>query len=158
MVRYKNLDTSQGLFLAVSFEEQLIPGFFDLILKYLIERFDLSAFDAAFHNDHKGAPTYPPMVMLTIIFSCYSRGSITSRPLAYACKTNSRVQALARDAQTDLDTIAHLISSQAEAVKEIFAQTLLKWYALGLIGGELFAINGCKLLSNAAKEWSGTPE
>jgi hypothetical protein len=35
---------------------------------------------------------------------------------------------------------------------------LLKCYALGLIGGELFAIDGCKLPSNATKEWSGTLE
>ncbi|MDR0722727.1 MAG: IS1182 family transposase, partial [Treponema sp.] len=40
----------------------------------------------------------------------------------------------------------------------MFAQVLLKCYALGLIGGELFAIEGCKLPSNAAKEWSGTLE
>jgi hypothetical protein len=66
------------------------------------------------------------------------------------------VKALARDAEPDHDTIAHFISSQAEAVKGLFAQVLLKCYALGLIGGKLFAIDGCKLQSNAAKEWSGT--
>jgi hypothetical protein len=43
-------------------------------------------------------------------------------------------------------------------VKGLFAQVLLKCYALGLTGGELFAIDGCKLPSNAAKEWSGTLE
>jgi hypothetical protein len=63
---------------------------------------------------------------------------------------------LARDAEPDHDTIAHFISSHAEAVKGLFAQVLLKCYALGLIGGELFAIDGCKLPSNAAKERPGT--
>jgi transposase len=127
-------------------------------LNYLIDQVDLSAFDAAFHNDRLGAPAYPPDVMLKIIFYCYSRGIITSRPIAYACKTNIIVKALARDAEPDHDTIAHFISSRAEAVKELFAQVLLKCYGLGLIGGELFAIDGCKLPSNAAKEWSGTLE
>jgi len=27
---------------------------------------------------------------------------------------------------------------------------------LGLIGKEMFAVDGCKLASNASKEWSGT--
>ena len=27
---------------------------------------------------------------------------------------------------------------------------------LGLIGGDMFAVDGCKLPSNASKEWSGT--
>jgi transposase len=156
MTRYKTFDASQGLFLTVNLEEQLSPGSFEHTLNYLIDQLDLCAFDAAFHNDEKGAPAYPPEVMLKIIFYCYSRGIITSRPIEYACKTNIIIKALARDAEPDHDTIAHFISSQAEAVKELFAQVLLKCYALGLIGGELFAIDGCKLPSNASKEWSGT--
>jgi transposase len=128
-------------------------------VNYLIDQLDLSAFDAAFHNDHKGAPAYSPRVMLKIIFYCYSRGIITSRPIEYACKTNIVVKVLARgDAEPDHDTIAHFISSQGEAVKGLFAQVLLKCYALGLIGGELLALDGCKLPSNAAKEWPGTLE
>jgi transposase len=51
-------------------------------VNYLIDQLDLSAFDATFHNDHKGVPAYSPQVMLKIIFSCYSRGIITSRPIA----------------------------------------------------------------------------
>jgi hypothetical protein len=39
-----------------------------------IDQADLSAFDAAFHNDRLGAPAYSPDVMLKIIFYCYSRG------------------------------------------------------------------------------------
>jgi hypothetical protein len=53
--------------------------------------------------------------MLKIIFYCYSRGIIISRPIEYACKTNIIIKALARDAELDHDTIAHFISSQAEA-------------------------------------------
>jgi transposase len=144
MARYKYFDKSRGLFITVSLEEQLIPGSFEHTLNYLIDRLDLSAFDAAFHNDRKGAPAYSPAVMLKIVFYCYSRGIITSRPIEYACKTNMVVKALARDAEPDHDTIAHFISSHALAVKNLFAQVLLKCYALGLIGGELFAIDGCK--------------
>jgi transposase len=152
MARYKYFDTSQGLFLTVSLEEQRIPGSFEHTVNYLIDQLDLSAFDAAFHNDNKGAPAYSPQVMLKIIFYCYSRGIITSRPIEYACKTNIVVKVLARDAEPDHDTIAHFISSQGEAVKGLFAQVLLKCHALGLIGGELFAIDGCTLPSHAAKE------
>jgi transposase len=118
MIRYKTFDASQGLFLTVNLEEQLVPGSFEHTLNYLIDQLDLSAFDAAFHNDEKGAPAYPPAVMLKIIFYCYSRGIITSRPMEYACKTNITVKALAQDAEPDHATIAHFISSQAEAVKD----------------------------------------
>jgi transposase len=121
MARYKYFNNSQGLFLTVHLDQQLIPGSFEYTLNYLIDQFDLSAFNAAFHNDEKGAPAYPQDVILKIIFCCYSRGIITSRPMEYACKTNSIVKTLARDAEPDLATIALVISSQAEAVKQLFA-------------------------------------
>ena len=38
----------------------------------------------------------------------------------------------------------------------MFEQVLLVCHQQGLLGNELFAIDGCKLPSNAAKEWSGT--
>jgi transposase len=116
---------------------------------------NLTDFDTSFHND---APAYPPEVMLKSIFSCYSRGIITCRPIEYACKTNMVVKVLARDAEPDHDTIAHFISSQADAVKGLFSQVLLTCDTLGLIGGNMFALDGCKLPSNVAKEWSGTIE
>jgi transposase len=156
MPRYKYFDRSQGLFLAVRLDKQLLPGTFEFALDYLIDRMDLSSFDAAFRNDSTGAPAYPPALMLKSILSCYSRGIITSRPIEQACKANIIVKALARDGEPDHDTIAHFISSQAQAVQELFSHVLFECHALGLIGGELFAIDGCKLPSNASKEWSGT--
>jgi hypothetical protein len=41
------------------------------------------------------------------------------------------VKALARDAEPDHDTIAHFISSQPEAVQDLFGQVLLTCDSLG---------------------------
>jgi hypothetical protein len=46
--------------MTVNLEDQLIPGSFEHTLNYLIDQLDLSAFDAAFHNDLKGAPRLFP--------------------------------------------------------------------------------------------------
>ena len=53
-------------------------------------------------------------------------------------------------------TIADFISRQPEAIASLFEQVLLICEEEGLLGHELFAIDGCKLPSNASKEWSGT--
>jgi hypothetical protein len=74
MARYKYFDKSQGLFLTVCLDQQLIPGSFEHTVSCLIDQFVLSTFDAAFRNDQLGASAYPPDVMLKIIFYCYSRG------------------------------------------------------------------------------------
>jgi transposase len=156
MARYKYQDPSQGLFLTVNLAEQLLPGSFEWTLNYLIDRTDLSLFDLQFNNDEKGAPAYQPAVLLKIIFYCYSKGIITSRPIEQAAKTNIVVKALAANAEPDHDTIAHFISSNSDAVKDLFTQILMQCDQLGLIRGKMFAIDGCKLSSNASCEWSGT--
>lgn len=38
----------------------------------------------------------------------------------------------------------------------LFNQVLLICHEDGLLGNSLFAVDGCKMPSNAAKEWSGT--
>lgn len=52
--------------------------------------------------------------------------------------------------------IAKFISGLGEQIKPLFTQVLMVCDAQGLIGGELFAIDGVKLPSNASKERSGT--
>ena len=41
-------------------------------------------------------------------------------------------------------------------IKNIFVDVLLICNELKLIGGEVFALDGHKVSSNASKEWSGT--
>ena len=49
-----------------------------------------------------------------------------------------------------------LDSLSKSEIATLFQQVLLICDQEGLIGKELFAIDGCKLPSNASKEWSGT--
>jgi transposase len=156
MARFKNTDTSQGQFMTVNLGEQLVPATFEWTLGYLIGKMDLPLFEQNYCNDEKGAAAYSPKVLLKAIIFCYSRGIISSRKIERACKENMTTKALAEDSEPDHDTIAHFISSNSEAVTELFAQVLLQCAQLKLITGEMFAVDGCKLPSNASKEWSGT--
>jgi len=156
MARYKNADNSQGMFLTVNLHEQLIPGSFEWTLNYLIDKADISLFDLNYKNDEKGATAYSPRVLLKAILYCYSIGTLSSRKIERACVNNIIVKALAADNEPDHDTIATFISTNNEAIKDLFTQVLLQCAALGLITGEMYSIDGCKLPSNASKEWSGT--
>ena len=55
-----------------------------------------------------------------------------------------------------LHHLAAFVSERTEEIEALFEQILLICDQQGLLGKELFAIDGCKLPSNAAKEWSGT--
>ena len=156
MARFKYSDNSQGVFLAINLEKQLIPDTFEWTLGYLIDKTDMSLFEQNYHNDEKGAAAYSPKALLKAILFCYSRGILSSRRIERACRENVVVKSLAADAEPDHATIAEFISSNEQAVGDLFVQVVLQCDELDLITGEMFAFDGCKLPSNASKEWSGT--
>lgn len=157
MARYRHYDPQQAKMIAVSYERQLLPGTFEHALSYLIDHeVDLGRFAARFKNDETGAPAYDPAVLLKIVLFAYSRGITSSRTMARACVENVQFIALACDQQPHFTTLAHFVATLGKEVEAVFRDVLMVCNAQGLIGKNLFAIDGCKLPSNASKEWSGT--
>ena len=142
MAKFKNTNNSQGQLIPVYLTEQLLPETFEWTLDILINEADLSLFEQRYNNDDKGAYAYPPGALLKAILFCYSRGIITSRKIEKACTENMIVKALAEGCEPDHDTIAAFISTNNEAISDLFAQILLKCFKLKLITGQMFAIDG----------------
>ena len=157
MARYKSYSYAQGKFIPVCFEKQIIPGTFEYSLKHLIDQeLDLSIFDERYRNEETGATAYDPRILLKIILFAYSRGIISSRRIAQVCEENIIFMALSCDTKPHFTTIADFVSNMDKEITGLFREVLLTCDDLGLIGKEMFAIDGCKLPSNASKEWSGT--
>jgi len=156
MARYKHIDTSPR-FLAVDLERQLLPGTFEHALDYLIDReLDLTAFDARYRNDQTGAAAYPPGMLLKVVLFAYSRGLVSSRAIERACREQVTFIALSGDSAPHFTTIAAFVSTLGEDIARVFSQVLYICNRQGLIGRQMFAIDGVKLPSNAAKQKSGT--
>jgi transposase len=157
MAKYKEYDYSQGKFIPLSFDKQILPGTFEHTLHYLIDNeIDLSAFDLRYKNDETGAPAYDPRILLKIVLYAYSKGITSSRKIADCCNENVVFMALSADTRPHFTTIAEFISSQDQETVKLFLEVLLICDEMGLIGKEMFAVDGCKLPSNASREWSGT--
>ena len=157
MARYKDYSYEQGKLIPVHFEDQILPGTFEYTINYLIDNeLDLSVFENRYRNEETGAPAYDPAILLKIVLFAYSRGITSSRKIARCCRENILFMALSADSRPHFTTIAHFISTLEDQVAHLFREVLLVCDELGLIGREMFAIDGCKLPSNASKEWSGT--
>ncbi len=157
MARYKDYDYSQGKFIPVSFDKQILPGTFEHTLHYIIDNdIDLSLFDLRYQNDETGAPAYDPRILLKIVLYAYSKGITSSRKIADCCNNNVIFMALSADTRPHFTTIADFISSNDQETVKLFLEVLLICDEMGLISKEMFAVDGCKLPSNASKEWSGT--
>ena len=156
MARYKIVDRSPR-FLPVVLDAQLMSGSFEYALDYLIDQqLDLSTLDARYHNDATGSTAYDPRVLLKIILLAYSRGIISSRSIERACRENVLFMAISGDCAPQFTTLAKFVRELRSEISELFTQVLLTCDAQGLIGRQMFAIDGVKLPSNAAKKRSGT--
>ena len=157
MPRYKDADSTQGFFIPVSIEAQLIPGSFEYTLNAVIDqKVDLSVFDPRYNNDLHGAKAIAPAALLKLILFCYSKGLVSSRRIEEAARTNIVCMALTGGLDPDHSTIAAFVSSMGDQIVALFQDVLLYLYSLDLVSQKMFAVDGIKLPSNAAKEWSGT--
>ncbi|WP_146866940.1 transposase, partial [Aliivibrio fischeri] len=157
MANYKRDNSKQNMFVPIMIDEQLIPGTIEYAIAHIVDNYlDLSSFDNAFSNDNGGATAYPPSIMLKIIFYAYSLGLLSSRRIVRACQTNITFMCLSGDVQPHYSSIAAFITNMSKHIQPLFTQVLMTCEQQGLIGGNMFAIDGCKIPSNASKEWSGT--
>lgn len=156
MARYKHIDTSPR-FLAVDLQRQLLPGTLEHALNHLLDHeIDLTGFDARFHNDATGAAAYPPAMLLKVVLFAYSMGIVSSRTIERACREHITFIALSGDTCPHFTTLANFVSTLGDDIAHVFSQILYICDRQGLIGREMFAIDGVKLPSNASKAKSGT--
>lgn len=157
MARYKPYDVDQGKFIPLSFRDQILPGSFEYALDEIVEQhLDLTPFEARYTNDDTGRLAYDPAVLLKVVLYGYYRGIVSSRRLAEACERHVQFMALSADARPHFTTIADFVAQMHREVASVFTDVLMYAGELNLIGRDTFAIDGCKLPSNASKQWSGT--
>lgn len=157
MARYTKANYHQVLLVPVALGEQLTPGTLEYAIHHIIEhRIDSCLFDNRYNNDDTGRKAIPPKILLKIILFGYSRGMLSSRSLQRACAENITFMALACGLKPDHSTIAAFVSSLGKEIQPLFTKILLICEEENLLGGTHFSLDGMKLPSNAAKEWSGT--
>jgi len=157
MAKYKSYDYSQSVLIPVCLDEQLMPGTLEFAIHTLVQtRIDTSIFDQRYNNDETGREAYDPKILLKVVLLGYSRGLISSRQIERACKENVTFMALSCGQRPDHSTIAAFVSSMKGEILPLFRDVLLVCEQEGLLGGTFFALDGCKLRSNASKECSGT--
>lgn len=157
MARYKDYNLNQDKFIPINFSKQISPGSFEHTISLLVDdHLNMDVFNAHYDNDECGRPAYDPAILLKVVLAAYARGYSSSRQIEQLCRENVVFMALSADTQPHFTTIAKFIARMCDVIQPLFTEVLMVCDSQGLIGKEMFAIDGCKLPSNASKEWSGT--
>lgn len=156
MAKFKRYDYSQKVFIPISLEDQLMPGTLEFVIHTLVNnRLNMSVFEDRYNNDQTGRSAYDPKILLKVILLGYSRGLYSSRSIERACKENVIFMALTCQTHPDHSTIAAFVSSTKNEIPSLFSEVLLVCEEENLLGGTFFALDGCKLSSNASMDKSG---
>lgn len=157
MANFLDDNLNQSVFLDINYLEVLGENTFEFCVYRLItHQLDLTEFTNRYKNKTVGRKAYPPALLLRVIFYAYYRGITSSRAIERSCKTDLKFMALASRRTPHFTTIADFASGHCEAIKDLFHKLLMICCKSGLVGKAHFAIDGCKLPSDASKEWSGT--
>lgn len=157
MARFKSYNYDQDQMMVVNLQRQIEPGTFAYALHHLIEaRYDDTFLADEFHNDATGRPAFPPKLLLKAILLAYSKGILSSRKIEDACRFNLQFMALLCSQVPDHSTVAEFIKKLGPHIENVFIDVLTVCHDEGLLEGTHLAIDGLKLPTNAAKEWSGT--
>ncbi len=157
MANFIDTNINQTVFLDINYLDVLGNNTFEYYLYQLLENKSiLDEFYKRYKNKKVGRKAYPPELLLRIIFYAYYRGITSSSTISIFCKTDLKFMSLSVGKQPHFTTVADFVSSNSDAIKNLFHRILLICDDSGLIGKEHFAIDGCKLPTNASKEWSGT--
>jgi len=157
MSNYLDDNLNQSVFLDINYLEVLGENTFEYCLYTLLtHRIKLDEFDSCYKNKKVGRKAYPPALLLRVIFYAYYRGITSSRSIERSCKTDLKFMALASGRTPHFTTIAEFVSRNCEEMKALFHKVLMICCQSGLVGKQHFAIDGCKLPTDASKQWSGT--
>ena len=101
-----------------------------------------------------------PTILVICSRSCCTpiRGESCQAGGLPAREENVVFMALSANTQPHFTTIAGFVSGTGPEARRLFRDVLLVCDEEGLIGREMFAVDGVKLPSTASKEWSGTRE
>jgi transposase len=139
-----------------------MPGTLEFAIHTLVEkRLDMSIFEGKYCNDETGRTAYDPKILLKVVLLAYSQGLISSRKIEQACRENVVFIALACGQQPDHSTIAAFVSSMKDEILPLFRDMLLICVEMNLLGGTMFALDGCKLpqrLERVERHFPRTPE
>jgi len=120
-----------------------------LDLDAAVKQLDLSRIEA--HYSRVGAPGYPPEVLLAVLIYGYSLGLRASRQLEAACKYDVRFRFLAHGLRPDFRTLCRFRRNQAEALQQLFRQTVTLCQGTDLVSLGRVATDGSKVRANRSR-------
>lgn len=123
-----------------------------------VDQFDLAPFYAAYRADGVGQAAFQPHMMVALLLYAYCLGVRSSRQIERLCERDVAFRVVAGNLRPDHATVARFRQRHAEALKGLFTDILRLCKEAGLVKVGLVALDGTKMVADAALEANRTYE
>jgi transposase len=148
---YRPYHPDQLLLLPPSLQEWLPDHHLAYFVSDIVDSFDLSAIEAGYEDEARGAPPYHPAMMVKLLVYGYCTGIYSSRRIARHVREDVAFRVLAAGNTPDFRTISDFRLRHLKALTGLFAHTLRVARKAGLIKLGHVALDSTKLRANASK-------
>jgi transposase len=122
----------------------------------VVDQIDLDRFRRVYRADGHGRPAYDPAVMVALLLYAYCSGVRSSRVIERRCVEDVAFRVLAGNLCPDHVTIARFRSRHADALAEVFIDSLRLCAEVGLVRLGVVALDGTKIGSDASVDANRT--
>jgi len=122
----------------------------------VVDQIDLDRFRRVYRADGHGRPAYDPAFMVALLLYACCTGVRSSRVIERRCVEDVAFRVLAGNLSPDHVTIARFRSRHADALAEVFVDSLRLCAEVGLVRLGVVALDGTKIGSDASVDANRT--
>jgi len=156
MQKFKPINNDQLMLLPPSVEDFIPSCHLARVINGVVETIDVSAIEARYSN--LGQKSYPPHLLLKLLFYGYSIGMRSGRKIAAACESDTAFMFLAAMYKPDFRTINDFRKDNIDFIQKAFVHIVQLCKGLGMCKAGTLIIDSTKLKANASAERSKTKQ
>ena len=143
--------TDQAFLLPPNPRDWLPEGHLAFQVIDVVDELDLSMFNASYGKDGRGAPSFSPVMMVSLLVYAWSRKVYSSRKIAALCRDDVGGRIIGGGYLPDHRTVNNFRLRHEGALDGLFKQSIKLCQRAGLVGMTAGALDGSKIPANASK-------
>ena len=132
-------------------QDWLPPDHLAYCVRDLVEQLDLTAIEAGYSRDGRGAPAYHPRLMLSLLLYAWCSQVFSSRRIARLAVEDLGGRYLAAGQTPDHRSLNDFRGRHGEALRSLFLESLRLCQAAGMVTLGQVALDGTKIAASASK-------
>ena len=148
MEKFKPVTTEQLFLLPPSIEDFIPAGHLARVINDVVETIDVTEIESRY--SFLGQKSYPPHLLLKLLFYGYSIGVRSGRKIASACEQDTAFMYLSSMYKPDFRTLNDFRKNNTAFIQQSFIHVVQLCKGLGMARAGMLILNETKLKANAS--------